>query len=158
MSQISYVNLRRCVAEAQIVVNQSLSCEETNPLSQSKLIPWSHRHSLPGEWDWKNATRVGEAENPGPHVRGRAPVTTIVSYNVGSAMGNVKMAVDWLTKRGEYERHGSSHHVQLVQEYSNQADANNREFAFWKDCARRAILTTSSVPFGSVGYQYISTV
>ena len=88
--------------------------------------------------------RIGEASHPGPHVKDRENVTKLLTYNVGASMGTFKMAVDWLMKNGSYEESGSDHHIQMVQEYSNTAASNNREYNMWMEAGRRPVLTVSN--------------
>ena len=59
-------------------------------------------------------------------------------------MGNCKMAIDWLMGIGSYKNAGSDHHVQMLQEYSNTADNNNREYNTWTAAGRRPVLTVSN--------------
>ena len=91
-----------------------------------------------------SARRIGEASHPGPHVKDRKMETKLLTYNVGASMGNCRMAVDWLMKDGSYAESGSDHHVQMVQEYSNTAASNNREYNLWVETGRRPVLTVSN--------------
>ena len=54
------------------------------------------------------------------------------------------MALDWLLCAGSYEKTGSNHHVQVLQEYSNKAVDNNREYNKWTAAGRRPVLTVSN--------------